>query len=994
MLLHDKSFLRRIFATLVILLASIICVSSADAQENDLTKYVNPVIGTDAHGHTYPGASLPFGMVQLSPDGDVTGWDHCSGYHFTDTSIMGFSHTHLSGTGAMDYGDILFIPTVGKVKLIPGTMENPSVGYRSLFRHETEITTPGYYSVLLDSYGIKAELTATERCGVHRYTFPESDSSNIIIDLQHGIGNISKSWVKIVGNNRVEGMRNSHGWAKDRYVYFVAEFSKPFRRYGAVNGEKPISGIRTATGDSVKAFVVFTTTLRESIVIRVGISFVSLDGALKNLRAEVKDFDFEAIASKAKAAWNKELSKIQIEGGSQEQKKIFYTALYHTMLTPNIFIDVDGKYFGMDHKVHIAKHFTNYSVFSLWDTFRAFDPLMTIIEPARDLDFVKTLIQKYREGGLLPVWELGGNETFTMIGYPSVPVIFDAYMKDIGAFDVRTALKAMVRSADEDWRGLKYYKEMGYDPADRDNETVSKTLEYSYDDWCIAQLAERLGEKQVYEEFNQRSLYYQNVFDSSTDFMRGKLANGSWITPFDPFTVTANYTEANAWQYSFFVPHDMRGLIDLYGGPEKFNAKLDSLFQGNDKLAGRYQPDISGMIGQDAQGDEPSHHVPYLYDYSGEPWKTQAIVREIMTELYSDKPDGLCGNDDCGQMSAWYIFSAMGFYPVTPGQNIYAIGSPIFRRVSIELPHGRKFSIETQDNSDSSDYVSSAKLNGHIYDKPFITHENIIRGGTFQFNMSDQPNKNWGLDTTGMFTMEPDHNIVKMPTAISAGTIFYDSTVVTLESEAPGTKIRYTLDGRQPGSNSSLYKAPLLINRTLTLKAFAYLEDGRRSTTLQVRFTRSEFPPAIYKYPFDSKYNGGGSMALMDGRRGTEDYQGGAWQGFEGIDLDATIDLKRVTTLRKISSEFLQDVSVWIFLPEYVEYYVSSDGIHFQKIARVDNTVDPQKQPLLTKQFSADAGGVQARYLRVVGKNIGVCPPWHSGAGGKAWIFVDEVLLK
>lgn len=985
--------MKRLIFFLVLLLLTIF-VTPVGAQENDFVKYVNPMIGTDSSGHTYPGAALPFGMVQLSPDGGVTGWDHCSGYHFTDNSIMGFSHTHLSGTGAMDYGDVLFMPTVGKVKLIPGTMENPSIGYRSRFRHETEVATPGYYSVLLDRYEIKAELTASERCGVHRYTFPKSDSSNIIIDLQHGIGSTCQAWVKIVGNNRVEGMRNSHGWAKNRYVFFVAEFSRPFKQYGTANGDKPDYGSRKAKGDSVKAFVVFSTKVGEAIVARVGISFVSLDGALKNLRAEVKNLDFDSIASNARTTWNKELGKIQVEGGSHEQKTMFYTALYHTMLTPNVFMDIDGKYFGMDHKIHTAQGFTNYSVFSLWDTFRAFHPLMTIIEPDRDLDFVKTLIQKYREGGLLPVWELAGNETFTMIGYPSVPVIFDAYMKGLKGFDLKEALTAMTKSADEDWRGLKYYKERGYDPADRDNETVSKTLEYAYEDWCIAQMANRLNEKKVYKKFNQRSLFYQNVFDSSTGFMRGRLADGSWITPFDPFAVTANYTEANAWQYSFFVPHDIRGMIELYGGVKKFNVKLDSLFQGSEQLAGRYQPDISGMIGQDAQGNEPSHHMSYLYDYSGEPWKTQAIVREIMSTLYCNKPDGLPGNDDCGQISAWYLLSAMGFYSVTPGQNTYAIGSPVFKKVSIELPRGKKFVIETENNSDNSGFISSAQLDGKDYDKPFIAHQDIMRGGTLHFVMSNQPNENWGLDTAGLFVMEPDHNIVKMPTAFSTGTVFYDSVQVNLECETPGAKIRYTLDGNEPGYNSPLYSGPVLINKGLTLKAFAYLNRDGRSTTMQTKFTRSKFPPAVYKYSFDSKYNGGGAMALMDGRRGTKDFQDGAWQGFEKVDLDATIDLKQLTTLHKVSAEFLQDTSVWSFLPEYVEFYASTDGKHFEKIAHVDNDIDPQKTPLIIKRFTANAGGIQARYLRVFAKNIGVCPPWHTGAGGKAYLFVDEVMIK
>ncbi len=742
-----------------ILLATLNLTSKA--QTVNFTRYVNPMIGTAKHGHVFPGPTMPFGMVQLSPDERTSGWDWCSGYNYSSRTIIGFSHTHLSGTGVGDYGDILFMPTVGKVQVIPGTSEDPYEGYRSPFSHSTEKASPGFYSVLLQRYDIKVDLTATDRCGMHKYVYPASDSSNVIIDLQHGISNkCIGGWIKIIGNRWIEGMRHSTGWAKDRYVYFVAEFSRPFRKFGTALGDMITPGSRTAEGDSVKAYVTFKTSKGEAILARVGISAVSLDGAKKNLAAEMPDFNFNKYREAAHRAWNKALGVIQVQGGTHADKVTFYTALYHTMIAPNLFEDVDGKYYGMDHKIHVAKGFTNYTVFSLWDVFRAEFPLMTLIQPKRDEDFVNSLLHEYKQQGFLPIWPLAGNETFCMIGIPSVPVIFDAYMKGLRDFNIDTAFAAMIHSADLSWQGLKYYNTYGYIPADKGDASVSRTMEYAYDDWCIAQFAKKLGHMDEYREFNKRSLFYRNVFDTSTGFVRGKLADGKWITPFDPFAVDRQYTEANAWQYTFFVPQDIGGLIRLFGGKKEFANKLDSLFSAPAQLAGKVVPDISGMIGQDAQGDEQSHHVGYLYDYAGMPWKTQNIVREIMTRFYTDSLDGLCGNDDCGQMSAWYVFSAMGFYPVTPGQNVYAIGSPLFRKVTIDLGNGRKFTVIANGASDANKYIQSARLNGKKYDHAYLTQSELAHGGVIEFDMSDKPNKNWGVNDPGLFVMAPDHSIV------------------------------------------------------------------------------------------------------------------------------------------------------------------------------------------------------------------------------------------
>jgi hypothetical protein len=749
-----------------------------------------------------------------------------------------------------------------------------------------------------------------------------------------------------------------------------------------------------ASGNNVKGYVRFLTGDGEAIYVRIGISAVSIEGARKNLQKEIPNFDFEGVKQRAENIWEKELNRIQVEGNNEDQKKIFYTALYHTMLTPNLFTDVDRKYIGMDKRVHIIKSYDYYTVFSLWDTFRAEHPLFTIIDQKRAGDFVKTLLAKYKEGNLLPVWELASNETWCMIGYHAVPVIFDAYMKGLRGYDAKTALEAMKTSAEREQHGQKLYRERGFIPADKENESVSKTLEYSYDDWCIAQLAKEIGNDEDYEKYNQRSLFYKNLFDKSTGFMRGKMSDGSWITPFEPKAVTQQYTEANAYQYNFFVPHDIKGMIELHGGNENFVKKLDGLFEESDKLEGRFQPDISGLMGQYAHGNEPSHNFAYLYNYAGAPWKTQERVRGIMQELYTSKVDGLCGNDDCGQMSAWYVFSAMGFYPVTPGLNTYAIGSPIFEKITINLENGKKFIIQAKNNSDQNKFIQIASLNGTDYEKSFITHEQIMNGGVMTFVMNETPNKAWSNVDPGMFSMRPVDQGVLMPYISSSGEIFYESLNVSLNCETPDTKIRYTTDGSEPDFSSPLYEKPVTIYTTTTIKAFAYIDKSSRSFTMSSLFMKSKYPPATYTTPYHERYNGGGSMALTDGRFGTTNFQNGEWQGFEGKDLEAVIDLTKETSIKNLSAGFLNDPNVWIFLPREVVFSISDDGINFKRIADIVNDIPPTNTELIIKRFSATVDVTSARYLKILAKSIGTCPPWHKGAGNKAWTFVDEVIIE
>lgn len=759
------------FKTCMYFLVSVILtvtLSGCVTSNKKAVDYVNPFIGTDFHGHTFPGAALPAGMVQLSPDTDVRGWDWCSGYHYSDSSVMGFSHLHRSGMGAGDWGDVLIMPTTGKLQVVPGNKMNPDEGYRSRFSHNEEKAMPGYYSVTLKDYDIKAELTVTPRTGFHRYTFPKSDSSHILIDLKHGIGDsCTGAMVKIVNNNEIEGYRTSIGFVKKQAVYFCAQFDKPFSSFGTWKGEEIKPNSREESGYNIGAFVDYSTSKNEPVQVKVGISYTSIDQARLNLQKENPDWQFDRVRENAYRTWGNELNRILVEFKAendkayQEDKLItFYTALYHSLLFPAIFGDVDGKYVGLDDQVHSSEGFTYLSDFSLWDTFRAEMPLLALIKPEISKDAIRTMIAQYEEGGWLPTPQQFGNcYTNDMIGDHPVVVILDAYMKGIRDFDVEKAYEAVRKNALETPSGhrsrgrvgLKYYIQFGYIPYDKERQSVSRTLEYAYNDWCVAQLAKALGKMDDYELFMKRASSYKNVFDPSIGLARPKDSTGKWLEPFNPTFIgqgsERHYTEANAWQYTWFVPHDIEGLINLMGGAEKFVMKLDTLFTMSSEVQSTVS-DVTGMIGQYAHGNEPSHHTIYLYDYAGAPWKTQEMVRKVMDNLYSSKPDGLCGNEDMGQMSAWFIFSAMGFYPVTPGSNIYATGSPVFDKVTVHLDkayhNADQFIIESRNNSKENKYVQSVTLNGKHLENPWFDHSEIRNGCTMIFEMGAEPNRQWG----------------------------------------------------------------------------------------------------------------------------------------------------------------------------------------------------------------------------------------------------------
>ena len=710
-----------------------------------VVSYVDPFIGTGGHGHTFPGPCLPHGMVQLSPDTGEQGWDWCSGYHDTDHSLMGFSFTHLSGTGAADLGDILFMAYTGAWKTKPGSKANPEEGYRSVFSHKQEHASAGYYSVFLKSYGIKAELTVAKRSGMMRYTFPGTGNRNIIIDLNRGIQNHTvSSSVRFVGKDAIEGYRQSHGWANNRYVYFYAKFSQPFEKQAIVEKGNIVEGATNAKGKVVKALVRFGNSSDKPLLVKVGISAVSMANAKANLEAGITGWNFDAVRQNAAKTWNDVLSKINVHGGTKNQLRTFYTAIYHSMLAPYLFSDVNGQYIGMDRKVHTA-NFDYYTVFSLWDTFRAAHPLYQLIEPKKNNDFVKTMLTMYKEGGRLPVWELDGNETWCMIGTHSISVIADAALHGYHNFSLPEAYKAMKAAVDDTIRGLKAYHKYGYVPDNVEANSVSITVEYAYTDWCVAQMAKKLGKMADYRKYIKRAKNFQNLINPATGFLQGKNTKGEWRKNFSPLNVSRwgknDFTEGNSWQYTFFAPQDVDGLIQKLGGRKAFIQKLDSLFDLPSVNNNPDEPDVSGMIGQYAQGNEPSHEIAYLYDYVGERYKTADRVCEIRDSLYNDTRDGLCGNDDCGQMSAWYVFGAMGFYPVNPASGVYAIGSPMFPKVTLRTGSKKPFTIEAKNVSKVNKYIQSATLNGKEYPYSWITEKQIEKGGKLIFKMGDKPSK-------------------------------------------------------------------------------------------------------------------------------------------------------------------------------------------------------------------------------------------------------------
>lgn len=944
------------------------------------TEWVNPFIGTDGTGHTFPAAAYPFGMVQVGPDTRIDdSWEGCSGYHYSDKEIYGFSHTHLSGTGCSDYGDIMLMPYLGKV---PTQWEKGF--YKSSFSHSSEQAEPGYYSVMLDKGKIKCEMAAAEHAALHTYQVLGNqigDTVRVVLDLSHR-DKLLASDVKRKGTNAIMGFRTSKAWAKNQTVYYFIEADRPIFATSFIKQEEIISCI-------ILSLVVKPG---EKFSIKVGISGVDEKGAENNVQSEIKDFDISALRNSTKQAWNKELSTIHITDESVENKTNFYTALYHTMIHPNVFSDVDGRYRGRDGKIHTTAD-KYYTVFSLWDTFRALHPLHSIINRKRTQDFVSTFLLQYQQGGRLPMWELWCNETDCMIGYHAVPVMADAMAKDI-PMDHQLALEAAISNATYNERSVPLYAQKGYLEIGDEAESVAKTLEYAYDDWCVALLANAVDDDAATGKFLERSTSWMNMLDPETGLMRPR-SNGGRLTPFDPREVNNHYTEANAWQYSFFVPHDVYGLINAVGGNERFENLLDKLFSEPTQTTGREQADITGLVGQYAHGNEPSHHMAYLYNYVGKPEKTAKIVHQILTELYHATPDGLPGNEDCGQMSAWYVFSAMGFYPVTPGSNHYAIGFPLFKESTMKLENGQSFTVKATGNIRGNYHIVKAELNGKPLNRLWITYEEIMAGGTLYLEFGANESHNWNnserfpsMLRPKVFSAAPDILAPDMP--------FKNQIEISIKPFDASTIVLYTIDGSDPKTYGKEYTGPITSKDKIQVRAVSKASNGYYSAESKAVFLPFPHPERKVKIftPYTRQYNAGGDEGLIDGIRGTENWRKGDWQGYQGTDFSAEIDLSITSNVHRTEMGFLQDARSWILAPTSVSVeYLDENKVLINRFEKKLEIRDKEEKTfLLSVVFNEQLSGV--RYVRVKAINYGNLPGWHPGAGSSSFIFTDEIIVE
>lgn len=898
--------------------------------------YVNPFVGTGGHGHTFPGATVPFGMVQLSPDTRTEGWDAAGGYHYSDSTILGFSHTHLNGTGINDFCDVLLTPSVS------GSFEPLK------FQHQNEVAQAGYFKTFLDENHIKVELTSSERVGFHRYIFPK-DVSTVTFFLHINKRNKThNSWVINPRSNRLEGHIEQSAWAKNRYLAFVLESDAPATTFGLVFRENE----NKAQRDTFYR-VQYDISQKHELLIKVALSPVSEANAWANMQTEVPHWDFDKVRQDAIAKWEKYLNRVQIEGGSDEQRTIFYTALYHTLIHPSVWQDVNGDYRGLDNKVYRSNSFVYHSIFSLWDTYRALHPLYTIICPEKLPDFINGFIDDFEKTSHLPMWNFPGNETWCMIGNHSIPVIADAYLKGIKGFDAEKALNAMVKTVNRDTFGLKSYREKGYIPADTEGESVSKILEYAYDDYCIATMAKAMGKKDIYDTFIQRSQNWKNIFNPKTRFFQAK-ANETYLEPFDPREVNHHFTEGNAWQYAFAVQHDIEGLILMLGGKEKFEAKLDEFFNSESKTTGRDQVDITGLIGQYAHGNEPSHHMAYLYNFVGKPEKTQHLIRQIMNNFYKNAPDGLIGNEDCGQMSAWFVLSSMGAYPINPCHSNMEAGVRLFNKITIQNGKG----VYTSDN-----FSSSGKWLNGLHTSPPLPYQ------------------------------KPEKNIVAVPFVAKGNKLFKDKQSIELACADKSAEIYYTTDGSDPVLSGKKYITPVVISEPKTIKFCAKMGD-RYSKVANAVFKKSIKDKSItLKNKPAPHYTAGSDDALVDGEFGISQWQLGGWQGFEGIDMEAVIDLKKIKNVKTITLNCVEDQNAWIFPPSEVLFYTSLDGKKYQQVSVQKPHLKPDTEGAHIRPIIGKTKG-NIRYIKVVAKPINPIPTWHKGSGGKGWIFADEIMVE
>lgn len=961
---------------------------NTSAQVN-YAQYVNPFIGTGGHGHTFPGAVLPFGMVQLSPDTRIDGsWDGCSGYHYSDSVIYGFSHTHLSGTGVSDWGDILVMPTTGQ----------PSADnkvYASKFNHKNEKAEAGFYEVLLDDENIKAELTTTLRVGIHRYTFPKRNDGNLILDLLHRDKTLLSN-ISIIDSVTISGYRMSEAWARSQQIYFVIKFSKPFKKMEfAINKMfKPKLNFKIKER-AQGAYFKFDVTDNKPLIVKVAISSVSAEGAIKNLTTEAPHWNFEKYKNEAAKIWNTQLSKLEVKDPDKNKLITFYTALYHCFTHPSLNMDVDNQYRGRDGLVHKANGFINYSVFSLWDTYRALHPLFTILEWERTRDFINTFLIQYSQSGRLPMWELSGNETDCMIGFHSVSVIADAFVKGISNFDTALVYKAVSAAATYTNFGIPVFNKNALLQIDDESESVSKSLEYAYDNWCLAQLDKLFLKNNAYLNHIKLSQSYKSCFDSNTGFMRPR-KNGNWLSPFYPNEINNHFTEGNSWQYSFYVPHDINGLINLHGGIQNFETKLDELFTTSQKTRGREQSDVTGLIGQYAHGNEPSHHMAYLYNFVGKPQKTIERVSMICRDFYKNSPDGLIGNEDCGQMSAWYVFSAIGMYPVCPGSQDYILGIPAFNNIKINLENGKSFTIKSDSKSDK--VISGINLQGDITFNSFIKHNQIVSGGKMEFLFKPKTDtaNSYGQGAFAPTSMISDKSLIPSPIINAPTQVFKGNMQISLNTvNGNDVKLFYTTDGSEPNINSKEYKVPFVIDTNAVIKAIAVKEKEQSAVTKAVFYKlKYNYDVAIVSVP-NSQYSADGAQSLIDGIYADLDWRKGNWIGVQPQDFECLIDLKKQKEIDYISLNCLQDTRSWIVFPTTVLFYGSNDNKNFTLFDSVSNTINANDYNVQVKKFEKKLAKKESvKYIKIVAKNFGKLPQWHMGSGGDAFIFTDEIEIK
>lgn len=998
-----KSVFRR-FQPVVLGLGLGALISGCSEVHVPLHRQVDPFIGTGGHGHTYPGATVPFGMVQLSPDTRLDGWDGCGGFHITDDVVYGFSHTHLQGTGVSDYGDVLLMPTVGP--LDTGTVWRER--YKDRFVEGSQSAHAGYYRCALERSGVEVELTASERVGFHRWTLDRPDTLQLIVDLAHRDDLINYGMYPLDDSTLV-GQRVSDNWADEQHVYFAMRFNRPFEWLDQ------LAEIETYNEDGVLkqelSFVpLFSLIFNDvnDVEARVSLSFVDIEGAVSNLNAEAPSATgFDAARAQAEQRWETALGRMTITEDDPRERTVFYTALYHSLTVPNLATDVDGRYRGTDLQIHQGDlDSPRYTVFSLWDTFRATHPLLNVLEPERTEAFIDNFIGMHREGGKLPMWELASNYTGCMIGYHAVPVIADAWAKGLRGFDAHAALEAMVSVATSDDLSKPLWDSLGYLPLERESESVSKSLEYAFDDACIARMAADLGREDIAQRFGRRAQGWKNLFHPGSGFIQPRYG-AAWREQFDPTEVTFEYTEANGWQYNFFVPHDVSGHMELMGGPQAYADMLDRMFNGSSRLSGRHQSDITGLIGQYAHGNEPSHHMAYLPAFAGFPERTQLLVDSICDALYTAAPDGLSGNEDCGQMSSWYVWSALGIYPVTPGSDRYILGTPRFDRVTWDLPQGKQLTVQVQRATPQARYIHGFTIDGVPVHRTWVSHQELMAGGQWTLDVREAPVgpdgfgkpvdqwpvEEWLLGDTAFVPVpfiDGPRSYAGDSLTVSVGCIDADAEVRVRVVDDVEAMHAAGLTGREPGFEVS--KGQVTVRGTQVVQVVA-TRDGRSSAVVGSRIARVNPDYRIgIRFPYANQYAAGGDRALIDGVRGEgADFRTGDWQGYHGKGAVVTVDLGRIHRVSEMSVGILQDVKSWIWAPNVVLCKTSLDSTDFELFGSGSPAIDPMDYTPRTERL-VFKGDRLARYLQLQLSqyNGGEIPGWHPGRWNPTWVFADE----